>query len=235
MFSFKQFDLTDSRSGMKIGTDGVLLGAWAQLSPSGTSIVDAGAGCGLIALMLAQRYPIAGITAVELDPDASADCISNIAASLWAGRVEVVEGDFIDFASSSARSFSLIVSNPPFFTSGAISPEAKRASARHEASLSCTSLIESASRILASDGFLSFIAPAERESELIFAAELRGLKLHRLCRVSSTQGKPPVRVMMEFSPADTLRPQISSLSIRTSSGSFTEPYIMLTKDFYLHF
>lgn len=235
MFRFKQFGLSDTRSGMKIGTDGVLLGAWTLPPFSASSVLDVGAGCGLISLMLAQRYPEARISAVEIDAGACADCRDNIASSPWLCRVEVIETDFIDYARTTTEKFSLIVSNPPFFSSGALSPEEKRASARHEASLSYASLIGLCPGLITPTGILAMIAPAEREEDIIFTAEMKGLKLKRLCRVCSVEGKPPVRVMFEFSPADTLRPEITTLFIRSAGGEFSPEYIQLTKDFYLHF
>lgn len=218
---------------MKIGTDGVLIGAWAEAGTDASAALDVGAGCGLISLMLAQRFRNLRVDAVEIDASAAGDCRHNFEASPFCDRVSVINEDFAKF--NSLDRYDLIVSNPPFFTTGELSPEKNRAEARHEGNLSCASLISASARMLENGGNLSFIAPAEREDDLIFTAELSGLKLWRLCRVIPVERKAPKRIMMELRKEDTLTPEFSELTIRDRNNSYTPEYISLTKEFYLNF
>lgn len=229
-FRFKRFGIEDARSGMKIGTDGVLLGAWADCAGV-RNILDIGAGCGLISLMLAQRSE-AHITAVEIDADAAEDAEENIERSAWRDRIDVHIGNFRDYVPIIQP--DLIISNPPFFSTGEISPDAVRAAARHERSLSFINLISYAAAHLSPSGSLAMISPYDRKDEILFQLELSRLKLHRLCRVISREGKPPARILWECtrSGGDTL---IDDLTIRNRSNEYTDRYKDLTKDFYLNF
>jgi len=233
-FHFKQFSVSDDRSGMKISTDGVLLGAWAPIPDGCRRVADLGAGSGLIALMLAQRlacdYPDAEIHAIEIDAGAAADCRDNAARSPWASAVTTCEGDAATLCAG--REFDLITSNPPYFSTGERSASTARASARHEASLSAATVVDIASKSLSPHGEVSLIAPAEGEADLIFHAELAGLKLRRLTRVSSREGRPPLRCLYCFSRIDG--PCLTdALTIRVASGAFSERYAALTRPFYL--
>lgn len=230
MFDFKQFSIDDSRCGMKVGTDGVLLGAWTDTAGM-TEILDAGTGSGLIALMLAQRSTEARITGVELDADACLDARDNAAASPWADRIEIVNADFNTF--TAGRKFDLIVSNPPFFTEKLQSPDPGRASARHEGGFGVESLIANAPALLSDNGSLSFIAPSQRDSEIEFLTELARLHLKRRCHVSSTERKAPMRTLWQLSVKPCGMPETTTLAIRTSDGQLTEPYKALTSSFYL--
>ncbi len=234
-FRFKQFAVSDDRSGMKISTDGVLLGAWATIPEGCRRVADLGAGSGLIALMLAQRLvparPDAEIFAVELDDGACADCRDNAARSPWAASVETLQGDAS--AVCAGREFDLIVSNPPYFATGERSASAARASARHEASLSARTVVDIASHTLSPGGEAAIIAPADTEADLIFHAELSGLKLRRLTRVASRAGRPPLRCLYRFARADGPC-SVETLDIRDASGNFSEEYARLTRPFYLN-
>ena len=178
VFRFKQFSVDDSRSAMKIGTDGVLLGAWANCGGAAT-VVDVGTGTGLIALMMAQRYADARVLAIDVDNAACEDARANVAASPWTGRVTVIEGDVLGWIPDDSTGRPLcIVSNPPFFTEALRSPDTARALARHGCGLGVESLIEWASGVMTgSDDSLSFIAPAGRDDELHFQLSLRRLAL----------------------------------------------------------
>lgn len=227
-FRFKQFALSDSNCGMKTGTDGVTLGAWADCT-NARYIIDVGAGSGLIALMMAQRSK-ARITAVEIDPGAAGDAGFNIESSPWSNRINVVSGDICRFVPATPP--DLIISNPPFFCEGEMSADCSRAGARHEASLTYRTLIQYASSHLAADGRLALIAPAERCDGIIYNAEMLRLKVRRQCYLFSKPQARPFRVMLEImrhdGPID-----MSSLTIRDSSGKYTPEFKQLTKDFYL--
>lgn len=223
LFRFKQFSVSHSASAMKVGTDGVTIGAWATVGP-GDTVLDVGAGCGLIGLMAAQRGASA-VTLLEIDPPASAEAAANAAASPWAGITESVCGDFLtmDFG---GRVFDRIISNPPFFTNGALAPEASRALARHESRLTLDILTARASTLLAPGGTLCIIIPADSADRALFAAKVAGLSCVRRASLFTRRDAPPRRVLLEFS-AISGPCRCSDLII----GS--DEYKNLTSSFYL--
>lgn len=227
-FTFKRFALCDSRCGMKIGTDGVALGSWASIEDVDDAI-DVGAGSGLISLMLAQRG-VRHVTAIEIDSGAAEDCRLNIAASPWAYRVSLYEGDFASY--NPPKPLDLIVSNPPFFATGETAPDAARAGARHEGSLNFSTLIDFASARLKTSGRLALIAPSERTDDIIWLGEMRHLKLRRLCRLSTVKGREAARVMLELSPTDGPI-SYERIAVRTADGRPSDEFSRLTQDFYL--
>lgn len=225
-FTFKEFAVDDRRCAMKVGTDGVLLGAWAQcpetLSPA---IVDIGAGSGLIALMLAQRYAQARITAVELSPDAFSDLEKNIANSSFDDRITPLLSDFRDLTGS----FDLIVSNPPFFAPGAPIPDSGRLLAREAGSLSPLNLLSFAPRHLTEDGLLAMIAPSDLDNEIEFNATLNHFYIARRTAVSTSPRRGVTRTLWEFSLKPSPQPVPDSITV----GS--ESYRALTSPFYLNY
>ncbi len=227
-FTFKRFDITDVHCGHKVGTDGVVLGAWADCRGA-THVIDVGCGSGLIALMIAQRSE-AHVTALEINEGAVADAVANVAASPWNGRIEVVGCDFIDYKPS--QKVNLIVSNPPFFHESLHSPDVNRANARHEGGLSYRTLIDYASRHLASDGILSFIYASGRSSDIIYCAEMKHLKLRRHCLLRQSTGTEIIRELYEFSPTDG-DIVYEDIAIRGEDNEFTPRFKELTKEFYL--
>ncbi len=231
-FRFKQFAVSDRRCGMKIGTDGVLLGAWARMYRIDGDVVDVGAGCGLISLMLAQRYAYAQrICALEIDAGAYADLWANVAASPWSDRIECVEGDFRKFTGMA----DLIVSNPPFFATGHHSPDFSRALARHGGlGLSPITLIGFAKEHLAPEGRLAMIFPSEMLSDVEMEAALQRMELSRVCRVTTCHGKAPSRILAELSSTATTI-EYSELAIYDVDRRFTAEYVALTNEFYLNF
>ncbi|MDE7153380.1 MAG: methyltransferase [Muribaculaceae bacterium] len=231
VFRMKRFEIINRRSAMKPGTDGVLLGAWAT-AENPVRILDVGTGTGLIALMLAQRYAEALITAVEIDKTAADEAQANFKNSPWSERLFIVPGDFARFVTFSK--FDLITSNPPFFTSGRPSPDHARAMARHESSLPFTLLFQQAAKLLSPSGRLAMITPADCEDNLIFEASMQRLYPRRICRVTTVAGKKPMRIMWEFSLTDGPVAQ-EQLTLRDAQNHFTEEYQQLTKDYYLDF
>ncbi|MGM9873117.1 MAG: tRNA1(Val) (adenine(37)-N6)-methyltransferase [Muribaculaceae bacterium] len=230
MFRFKQFALSDSRCGMKIGTDGLLLGAWAGNGKDFKSICDIGAGCGIVGLMLAQRFAHARVTFVENNPSAALDLADNIAASPWSDRCATV---IDDFATVSLPAVDMIVSNPPFFLTGELSPVAERAAARHGESLSPLTLINYSRDALDPSGVLAMIVPAEQYDSIVEHAAFAGLNISRLCYVVTAPGKEPKRMLIELTPAQVVCRR-EQLTIRDTSGRFTEQYCALTRDFHLN-
>ena len=231
-FRFKQFGVNDSRCAMKIGTDSVLLGAWANVE-SAHNILDIGSGSGLISLMVAQRS-IAKIVGIEIDPNAVTQSIENIKNSPWNERMTIINSDFIDWASTQQNKFDHIVSNPPFFNSGPKASIIERATARHENSLTYEALIKSAIPLLTNDGKISIISPFDRKDDIIFYCELSQLHISRLTYVSSKPNCNPNRILWEICKHKQILSQ-SHLFIRNDNNGYSEEYIKLTKDFYLNF
>lgn len=227
IFRFKQFEVDDGHCAMKIGTDGVVLGAWADCRESRT-ILDVGSGSGLIALMLAQRCN-AEITAIDIDDAACADAAANFAASPWHDRLRAIATPFDDYKPLSSP--DLIVSNPPFFSEGQLSPDSERAAARHEASLNFESLIDYAAEYLAHGGRLEFIYQYGREDDIIYKAEMRRLKLRRICHLRQTSSRPWIRTMFSFDRIDGPIER-SAITIRTNQG-YTSEFARLCRDYYL--
>ena len=228
-FTFKQFTVYHDRCAMKVGTDGVLLGAWAPVEQA-SRVLDVGTGTGLIALQMAQRNAIARVTGVEVDADAALQARENVAASPWRERVEVVCADFEDFRPDGV--YDLIVSNPPYFVDALKCPDDQRSLARHGGGLNYTCLFRHSRELLAGEGKVSVIVPAEMAGPAEDAAWAYGLYPERRTHVYTKEGKPPRRVLMTF--GRKLRsPREDALYISASDGSYTEAYKELTKDFYL--
>lgn len=230
IFRFKQFDIDDRGCGMKICSDSVTFGAWF-LPPFGAakSVLDIGAGSGLLALMAAQCMPSAIITGIEIEECASEAAAHNFKGSPWAERLTVAVTDFSLFELDTQP--DIIISNPPFFTSGMLASDVRRAGARHEATLTAASLLSFASRHLHRDGHLGVILPADRVDDTVFKAELAALKLRRLCFVVPRAGKAPVRALFDFSPSDGPITE-ENIVIRNADGEFTPEYISLVQPFY---
>ncbi len=229
-FRFKQFAVSDRRCGMKVGTDGVLLGAWAQapVTTDKLKILDVGTGCGVIALMMAQRYADARITAVEVNHEAIADASDNIAASQWADRISIVDSDFRDIEGS----FDLIVSNPPFFVNGESAPDSSRAMARHATGLSPLTLIQWGVEHLNENGKLALIAPVELSDDIAVQAVFSRMTIVRRVDVITSKRRGIARTLWEFSPAASGPTSANEKGLLEVNSP---EYIEITKDFYLHF
>lgn len=234
MFHFKQFSLSNSLSAMKVGTDGVLLGAWAQLADASScgGVLDIGCGTGVIGLMIAQRYPDAAVTCIDISPEAVEECAENISRSPFAGRVVVCRADFMDYVAG--RKFELIVSNPPFFTERLQSPDPLRAKARHDDSLPLAALMRGSASLLSHGGRLALVLPAGRDDEALLEASLAGLNAVRRCKVYTRDGKPSRRTLWEFASEAGCCAE-ERLVIQNADGSHTDGYKALVKDFYLGF
>lgn len=264
-FRFKRFSVANRKSAMKVGTDGVLLGAWCAIpectnqesdpaellcaipgSPNQDSdsaewcaipeyscrIIDAGCGTGIIALMVAQRNAQACVTGIEIDADAASEAAENVSASPFSTRIKVVNGDFREFESD--ERFDLIVCNPPFFTESTKSPDEARANARTEGTLSVKSFLQKSVELLTEEGSVAFIAPAVRNSEILFDAALIGLHPYRQCLVITVSGKSPQRTLWQFT-RKAKATELTTITIYKEPGVYSEQYINLVKDFYLNF
>ena len=229
-FKFKQFTVEQDDVAMKVGTDGVLLGAWAECEGA-RRILDIGTGTGVIALQMAQRNPTAQVQAVEIDETAARRARANFDNSPWAERLEVEQTPVQEF--EPAERFDLIISNPPYFVDSLLPPDAKRSTARHTHDLTFEELDRAVCRMLAESGRFALILP---EPEFERYAEQSQLHLVRRCNVHSVEGGAIKRVMGEFSKDKLAKIEIESLAIEVERrGEFSADYRALTKDFYLKF
>lgn len=233
-FTFKQFHIDHSRCAMKVGTDGTLLGAWATLPPHAKKILDIGTGSGLIAIMAAQRHPIAKITAIDIDKDCVMQATENAVASPWAERIEVIETPLQEY--SPEEKFDVIISNPPYFADSMHSPDRQRTTARHTASLSFKELTDGVLRLLADDGLFAVILPTA-ESELLLSASRGRLFTWRRCEVWSTPESGARRIMLELKrePPKDLAQKEKIIIEQGGRHVYSEEYKALTADFYLNF
>lgn len=233
-FTFKQFHIDHSRCAMKVGTDGTLLGAWATLPPHAKKILDIGTGSGLIAIMAAQRHPIAKITAIDIDKDCVMQATENAVASPWAERIEVIESPLQEY--SQEEKFDVIISNPPYFADSMHSPDKQRTTARHTASLSFKELTDGVLRLLAEDGLFAVILPTT-ESELLLSASRGRLFTWRRCEVWSTPESGARRIMLELKrePPKDLAQKEKIIIEQGGRHVYSEEYKALTADFYLNF
>ena len=245
-FRFKQFTVWHDRCAMKVGTDGVLLGAWAPANPFTpnplTRILDIGTGSGLIALMLAQRFPEASIDAIDIDEAAVEQARENFAVSPWTDRLhayqaKVQEWQMVNGTCPNGKWYDLIVSNPPYFRNSLKNPDKGRQTARHTDTLSYAELLRHSARLLTEKGLLALVLPAEAEQEVrgLAAAEL--LSLTRVTRVYSKESKPARRVLLGFEKSISRDIGISitedALVLENEIGGRSAAYQELTKDFYL--
>lgn len=215
---------------MKICSDSVLLAAWFLPPYSDRlSVADVGAGSGVLALLAADIMPQARITGVELDSSAAAAASANFASSQWNSRLSIVNADFLAYAAE-GHAFDIVISNPPYFTSGLRSADSARADARHQSGLTYTSLLRN--NMLTPDGHLGMVSPAEFEQEIIYQAELAGLKLRRICRVVTAHGKAPTRLLWDFALTDG---HISdqTFCLRNPDGTYSAEYRRLVSPFYI--
>ena len=232
MFKFKQFTIDDSHSAMKIGTDGVLLGAWADVAGD-RAILDAGTGTGLIALMVAQRSSEATISAIDIVEESAKEARANANNSPWSKRVEVCCADLRSYRPP--QKFDHIVSNPPFFVDSIPSPDTVRAMARHTTSLDYADIVSAAETLLCEGGRLSLVLPFECGARFRRVAFER-LWLSRQTEVVTREGDTPKRLLMEFVKCKKpLMPRCDRILIQQKDGAYTEEYRTLTQDFYLMF
>lgn len=227
MFAFKQFTVRQDGAAMKVGTDGVLLGAWMHIPENCKRVLDIGTGTGLIALMAAQRAPGVHIVGVEIDSQSACQAHENIANSKWSDRIEIVNSSIQEYHST--EKFELIVSNPPFFDGTLVCPDSERTAARHTVSLNFSELTAAAERLLSNDGIFSVILPYESAGSFVGAGNMH---LLRRCDVRTKRSKQPKRTMLEFTLKFTGAPTFEELIISDDNG-YTEQYIALTSDFYL--
>ncbi len=232
-FHFKRFSLSDSLCGMKIGTDGVLLGSIAAGYPSGR-ILDAGTGCGLIALMVAQKNR-GHITALDIDPLAIRQASQNVISSPWADRIRVIHSSLQEYSQNSTRKYDLIVSNPPFFHNSLQSKCSQRNSARHSSLLAPEELIVAAKNLLSEEGKILLIIPAEQDN--LFGELVHDQSLYITGRlwIIPAPGKSPKRLVIEISGSNHHLKENSLVIETRERHHYSDEYKKLTQDYYLNF
>lgn len=231
-FKFKQFAVNQDRCAMKIGTDSVLLGAWTDVDAHPYSILDIGAGTGVLALMLAQRSGAQLIDAIEIDDDAYEQCVDNFETSPWGDRLFCYHAALEEFVDEIDDKYDLIISNPPFYIDTYKSNSKQRDLARFTDAMPFRQLIESVSKLLSENGRFSVIVPISEENEIIVLASKEHLFPNRILRVKGAPHSEIKRSLLEFSFQETsIIPK--ELIIETARHQYTDDYIELTKDFYL--
>lgn len=233
IFKFKQFQVEHSRAAMKVGTDAVLLGTWCGVEGVRKAL-DVGTGCGVIALMVAQRAPEAQVTAIDIDPEAAAEAADNFAASPWSERLNARQADFKQFAPG--ERYDLIVSNPPYFMNGVLPSGDSRTMARHTTELTYHQLLQSARQLLASGGRLAMVTPADCESQVLEDCAWCGYSPLRVTEVMAVAGDAaPKRLLWELVPGQCELHERTQLAIEHSPLHYTQQYRDLCRDFYLKF
>jgi tRNA1Val (adenine37-N6)-methyltransferase len=217
---------------MKVGTDAVLLGAWVNTGKV-SSVLDVGTGCGIIALMCAQRST-ATIDAVEIDGNAYEQASENFRKSPWSDRIAAYHNSLASFAVSRTTKYDLVISNPPFFRNSLKPPDAIRSTARHDEQLNYESLLYYTRKVCSDTGKLAVIIPAKDSVYLTDIASLYGFHVLRKTMVNSRQGQSPVRCLLELSGEFATDIVTGNISIRKEKGNeYTDEYIELTREFYL--
>lgn len=218
---------------MKVGTDGVLLGAWADVESSKYAL-DIGTGTGVIALMLAQRNPVLQVDAVEIDGESFIQAMENVDKSIWKNRITVVNKSFQDFYHESTNRYGLIVANPPYFNQSLKSPFTHRTQTRHTDTLPYGELLQGIVKLLPGEGKFCGIFPYTEGNVFIAQAASYGLYCNKKLNVQSKPGRNTLRVLVQLELVKKTLDE-STLCIHGIDGSYTEDYKKLTADFYLAF
>lgn len=229
-FKFKQFTIFHDKCAMKVGTDGVLLGTWADTENCRT-ILDVGSGSGLITLIAAQRSQ-AEIDAVEIDPDAYMQSVDNINASPWKDRINIIHASFSDYTEQTDKKYDLIISNPPYFSGSLLPPDSKRRSARHDIHLPLSDLISGCRHLLNDHGRTALILPITAEAELLESIDQNELYVQRATRVRPTPASDPKRLLIEFGKDKTDLTE-NELVIEIARHRYSDAFKALTDEFYL--
>jgi tRNA1Val (adenine37-N6)-methyltransferase len=234
-FTFKQFSIQQDKTAMKVGTDGVLLGAWAPISHNPFSILDIGAGTGIIALMLAQRSQAEQIDALEIDEEAYEQAVENFENSPWGDRLFCFHAGLDEFIDEPEDEYDLIVSNPPFYAEDYKTENQQRDLARFQDAMPFEELIEAADLFLSENGVLAVILPYKEEDNFIALAKESELYPLKITRVKGTPTSNIKRSLLAFSRNENFETQFDELTIELERHLYTPAYTELTKDFYLKF
>jgi len=230
-FQFKQFKINQQYTAMKVNTDGVLLGAWANFENTRT-VLDVGTGTGLIALMAAQRCD-AIISGIEIEKFAAGEAAENVQLSPWSNRISIQNISFQEYVEKAQTQFDIIVTNPPFFTNSIKNSNPHLSMARHNHLLPFIDIISGAKKLLANKGVLALILPADEAPGFIEKAEKNGFILNRISKVIPYQGKGPNRFLMEFGFVKQAQISDSIFVFDETHKNYSPEFIALTREFYL--
>lgn len=231
-FKFKQFTVKQDRCAMKIGTDGVLLGAWTSVKRNPFSVLDIGSGTGILSLMIAQRSFAEQIEAIEIDDNAYEQCSENFENSPWNDRLFCYHASLLEFVEEVEDAFDLIICNPPFYSEDYKTENKSRDLARFNDAMPFKHIIYAVAHLLAEDGLFSIVIPKKEEDDFVALANTIGLFPQRILHVRGNPDAEVKRSLIEFSYTEK-EVEISELIIETNRHNYTEDYINLTKDFYL--
>ena len=231
-FKFKEFSIQQDQCAMKVGTDGVLLGAWVKIDESVQSILDIGAGTGLIALQLAQRSDAELIDALEIESQAFEQTVDNFENSQWADRLFCYHTSLQEFVNEIDDTYDLIVSNPPYYNDSFKDLDQKRAIARHTESLSFKALLTGVNQILSKQGTAAFIIPFKEEDHFLDLAKDNGLYPDRISRYRGNKRSPLIRSLIQLSRDRTI-PFEEEFFLEHERHQYSKHYKELVKDFYL--
>jgi tRNA1Val (adenine37-N6)-methyltransferase len=232
-FQFKQFAVEQDRCAMKIGTDGVLLGAWTPITNNPFSVLDIGTGTGIIALMLAQRSNAEQIDALEIDEEAYEQSVENFENSPWSDRLFCFHAGLDEFVDEPEDEYDLIVSNPPFYSEDYKTENKQRDLARFQDAMPFEDLVEAADLLLSENGVFSVIIPFKEEDRFLAIAKEYELYPTKITRVKGTATSEIKRSLLAFSRKETIGFPIDELTIETARHIYTPEYFELTKEFYL--
>jgi tRNA1Val (adenine37-N6)-methyltransferase len=233
VFQFKQFEVAQDSSAMKVNSDGVLLGAWASCKGA-ESVLDIGTGTGVIALMAAQKNPTAKVIGIEIDQDSCKQAEANFKKSPWHGNLSVVSDPIQKFGKESEMKFDHIISNPPFFSGGTLSDNQPKNIVRHTVKLSHGDLLLAIRRLLSPEGRVSIILPVIEGLRFIEIVERYRFFISRKTLMRPRAGKPAERILFEFRQSEVKKSEDNEIVMYENEGKeYTAQYKELTGDFYL--
>lgn len=233
MFSFKQFTIQQDKSAMKIGTDAVLLGAWCPIDNNPFSVLDIGAGTGILSLMIAQRSNAEQIDALEIEENAYEQCVSNFENSPWSDRLFCFHAGLDEFVQEPEDEYDIIISNPPFFSEDFKTDNSQRDLARFQDALPFEDLVEAADLLLSENGIFAVVIPFKEEELFIKLCAQVELFPIKATRVKGSHTSPIVRSLLAFKRYELSVLTANELVIEINRHEYTDDYINLTKDFYL--
>ena len=233
MFQFKQFTIQQDQTAMKVGTDGVLLGAWAPIEHHPNAILDIGTGTGLIALMLAQRTSATQIDALEIDENAYEQAVDNFENSPWSDRLFCFHAGIDEFIEEPEDEYDLIVSNPPFYSEDYKTDSEQRDLARFQEAMPFEDLVEAADLLLSENGIFAVIIPYKEEERFIDLCAEAELFPIKVTRVKGSHTTPIVRSLLAFKRYELSVLEADELVIEINRHEYTDDYIALTQDFYI--
>ena len=228
MFHFKHFNILHEKSSMKVGTDAVLLGCLANVS--GSSALEIGCGCGVISLMLAQRFPNLKITAIDIHKSSISEALENFQNSIWSDRLSVEHNSLQEFSKTCSTKFDTIVSNPPFFSKSLQSPDSDRTNARHTTTLPYGDFIFCSEKLLSLQGKFSIIIPTLEYANFRKYISQSKLQIHLILRIFGADMENSKRMIIECGFEEKIAIE-KSFFLHSKFNNYSDEYLELTKDF----